>query len=484
MLRRMRLESRQRGHDNGRAAGGADSRMASTRWDSALLAKYDVAGPRYTSYPTAPQFHEDFDDHAWERYLRERPATIAPLSLYVHVPFCRNICYYCACNKVVTRDTTRAERYLDALEQEVALLGRHVDRRRRITQLHWGGGTPTYFDHAELTRLMHALAVHFTLNDSPEREYSIELDPRTVDRGTIALLKGLGFNRVSMGIQDFDPEVQKAINRIQSFAMVEELVDAVREHRFRSLSFDLIYGLPRQSPRRMEETLSQVIALAPDRISGYSYAHLPGQFSSQRSIARLDVPGAAQKLEILHTLIDTLTDAGYVYVGMDHFVKPDDELARALQAGTLQRNFQGYSTQLAPELLGLGVSAISSTDDVHCQNLKTLEAWHERLARGRLPVQRGLMLGPDDRLRRDVIMQLICRMGVDTAEIGERHGIDFDLYFADELRRLDEMREDGLVQREGSRIAVTPVGRLLVRNICMVFDAYLDPAKQRFSRTI
>jgi oxygen-independent coproporphyrinogen-3 oxidase len=457
---------------------------AGTRWDSALLAKYDVAGPRYTSYPTALQFHEGFDDRAWDRYLLERPPTIAPLSLYVHVPFCRNICYYCACNKIVTRDATIAERYLAALEQEVALLARHVDRRRRITQLHWGGGTPTYFDHSELTRLMHALAVHFSLNDAAEREYSIELDPRTVDCGTIALLKGLGFNRVSMGIQDFDADVQKAINRIQSFEMVEQLVEAVREHRFRSLSFDLIYGLPRQNPKRMEATLAQVIALSPDRISCYSYAHLPEQFSSQRSIARLEVPGADLKLEILHTLIDVLTDAGYVYVGMDHFVKPDDELARALQAGTLQRNFQGYSTQLAPELMGLGVSSISSTSDAYCQNLKSLDAWHARLAEGRLPVQRGLVLGPDDRLRRDVIMQLICRMRVDTAEISLRHGVDFDQYFERELARLQVMADDGLLRREGACIEVTPVGRLLVRNICMVFDAYLDPARQRFSRTI
>lgn len=484
MLICMRLASHGTGQQSGANAAAAALRIPGARWDSALLAKYDVAGPRYTSYPTALQFHEGFDDRAWEQYLRERPPVITPLSLYVHVPFCRNICYYCACNKVVTRNSVLAERYLDALEQEVALLARHVDRRRRITQLHWGGGTPTYFDQSELTRLMHALAVHFSLNDAPEREYSIELDPRTVDRGTIALLKGLGFNRVSMGIQDFDPEVQRAINRIQPFAMVEQLVEAVREHRFRSLGFDLIYGLPRQSPARMEATLAQVLALSPDRISCYSYAHLPEQFSSQRSIARLDVPDADQKLEILHTLIDVLTGAGYLYVGMDHFVKPGDELARALHAGSLQRNFQGYSTQLAPELLGLGVSSISSTGEVYCQNLKTLDTWHKRLAEGRLPVQRGLVLGPDDSLRRDVIMQLICRMSVDTAEISARHGVDFDEYFTRELARLQAMADDGLVRREGTRIEVTPVGRLLVRNICMVFDAYLDPAKQRFSRTI
>ncbi len=463
------------------ARHGFDDRI---RWDPALIRKYDVPGPRYTSYPTALQFTDSFGAREYEQYLLERPPVIGPLSLYVHIPYCRNICYYCACNKIVTRDAAVAERYIVALEKETALLSRHFDRRRRVTQLHWGGGTPTFLSPAELTRLMHGLAKHFSLIDAPEREYSIEIDPRSVDTGTIALLKGLGFNRVSMGIQDFDPAVQRAVNRIQPFDMVENLVDAVREHRFKSMSFDLIYGLPLQSPASMEQTLAKVLALDPDRVSCYSYAHLPEIFSSQRSIDRMALPSADEKLEVLHTIIDTLTDAGYLYVGMDHFVKPQDELAQALHNGTLQRNFQGYSTQLAPELLGIGVSSISSTADLYCQNVKTVDEYYALLEQDKLPVQRGLRLTPDDHLRRDVIMQLICRMAIDTAETGERHGIDFGSHFAREMRSLDAMEHEGLLESEGGQIRVTAAGRPLVRNICMVFDAYLDPSRQRFSRTI
>ncbi|MCG3169645.1 MAG: Oxygen-independent coproporphyrinogen III oxidase [Pseudomonadales bacterium] len=460
---------------------GIDERI---RWDPALIRKYDVAGPRYTSYPTAVQFADGFGSREYERYLLERPPVIGPLSLYVHIPYCRNICYYCACNKIITRDPEVAERYIVAVEKEVTLLARHFDQRRRVTQLHWGGGTPTYLSPAELTQLMHVLAKHFSLIDSPEREYSIELDPRSVDTGTIALLKGLGFNRVSMGIQDFDPAVQRAVNRIQPFDMVESLVASVREHRFKSLSFDLIYGLPLQSPASMEQTLAKVLALSPDRISCYSYAHLPDIFSSQRSIDRMQLPTADDKLEVLHTIIDTLTDAGYVYIGMDHFVKPEDELARALPNGTLQRNFQGYSTQLAPELLGIGVSSISSTADLYCQNVKNVDEYYALLAQDKLPVQRGLRLTPEDILRRDVIMQLICRMGLDIEETGARHGVDFARHFAREMEILAGMEREGLLASEGNRIRVTPSGRPLVRNICMVFDAYLDPSRQRFSRTI
>ena len=453
-------------------------------WNPALIRKYDVAGPRYTSYPTAVQFSDEFDPDGYERYLRERPPVIGPLSIYVHIPYCRNICYYCACNKIITRDTEVASRYIRGVEKELDLLARHFDPRRRVTQLHWGGGTPTYLSPAELTQLMHVLAKHFLLIDSPEREYSIELDPRSIDVSTIALLKGLGFNRLSMGIQDFDPAVQRAVNRIQPFEMVAELVAAVREHRFKSLSFDLIYGLPLQGPDSIERTLDKVITLSPDRVSCYSYAHLPEVFSSQRSIDRMQIPSADEKLEILRRIIETLTDAGYLYVGMDHFVKPDDELAQALHGGTLQRNFQGYSTQLAPELLGVGVSAISSTADLYSQNVKNVDRYYALLQEDRLPVQRGLRLSAEDGLRRDVIMQLICRMNLDTEATGARHGIDFDRHFAREMRIIADMEREGLLSREGNRYQVTPSGRPLIRNICMVFDAYLDPARQRFSRTI
>lgn len=453
-------------------------------WDADLIRKYDVAGPRYTSYPTAVQFSERFAAADYESYLRERPATIGPLSLYVHIPFCRNICYYCACNKIVTRDGEAAERYLLAVERELAMLARHFDRRRRVTQLHWGGGTPTFLSNSELTRLLHGIACHFSLIDTPEREYSIEIDPRTVNEETIALLKGLGFNRISMGIQDFDPDVQRAVNRVQDFAQVQRLVQAVRTYRFASLSFDLIYGLPRQSVRSIGRTLEQVIELSPDRISCYGYAHMPTLFSSQRSIDRLTVPDAAERLQILQTIVTTLCGAGYIYVGLDHFVKPHDELARALHCGNLQRNFQGYSTQMAPELLGVGVSAISSNGDIHSQNAKTIDEYYAAIDGGHLPTQRGLQLDDEDRLRRDVIMDLLCRMHVDIAQIEQRHGIVFGEHFAPELERLAEMESDGLVARDSRSIHVTAYGRPLVRNICMVFDAYQTQATARHSRTI
>jgi oxygen-independent coproporphyrinogen III oxidase len=460
---------------------GFDDRVS---WDPALIRKYDVPGPRYTSYPTALQFEDSFGAREYERYLLERPPSISALSLYVHIPYCRNICYYCACNKIVTRDADVAERYIIALEREMELLGRYFDRRRRVTQLHWGGGTPTFLGNAEMTRLMHSLAVNFSLIDSPDREYSIEIDPRSVDSDTIALLKGLGFNRLSMGIQDFDADVQKAINRIQPYGMVETLVEAARELRFKSVSFDLIYGLPLQTPASMEQTLAKVVSLGPDRISCYSYAHLPDVFKSQRSIDRMQIPAADSKLEILHTIIETLAEAGYLYVGMDHFVKPEDELAKALHNGSLQRNFQGYSTHLAPDLLGLGVSSISSTSDLYCQNVKDIDEYFARLDRNELPVQRGRRLGPDDQLRRDIIMQLICRMGFDTEEVSARHGIEVLSHLRREWESLRHMEREGLVTLEGTRVRITPLGRPLVRNICMIFDAYLDPERQRFSRTI
>lgn len=453
-------------------------------WDEGLIRKYDVPGPRYTSYPTALQFNERFDSESYSRYLRERPSSIGPLSLYVHIPYCRNICYYCACNKIVTRDASVAEPYLNALEKEISLLAPNFDSRRKVMQLHWGGGTPTFLSNAELTRLMHILATHFTLVDSPDREYSIELDPRTVDPSTIALLKGIGFNRVSMGIQDFDPAVQKSVNRIQSVESVKTLVDAVRDHRFKSLSFDLIYGLPNQSRHSIEATLDSVIELSPDRISCYSYAHLPERFSSQRSIGRLEIPSADEKLEIFHRMVERLTEAGYLYVGMDHFVKPEDELAQAMHNGSLYRNFQGYSTQKAPELIGIGVSSISSTGDVYAQNAKSLDDYLRLLADDQLPVERGLELSREDQLRREVIMHLICRMNVRKDLIEDRYQIEFDDYFSDELARLAPMQAEGLLQLGDDSIEVTPAGRPLIRNICMEFDAYSRAEQKRFSKTI
>lgn len=454
-------------------------------WNTALLRKYDSPGPRYTSYPTPLQFSDAFDGNAWERYLRERPPTIAPLSLYVHIPFCRDICYYQGGTKVVTQENGRPDRYLNSLTAEMALLARHVDHRRRITQLHWGGGTPGALGNAGMTRLMHALAVHFSLVDLPQREYAIDLDPRAVSVDTIALLKGLGFNRLGLGILDFDPEVQRALNREQPYEMVEPLIAAARAHRFDSIAVLLGYGLPRQSPATMQLTLEKVLRLSPDRISCCSSTQNPGLFGSQRSSDdRAEVPDSDARLELLHTIVETLLGAGYVHVGMEHFVRPEDALAKALANGTLHRNLLGYSTQPAPEQLGLGVSAISSTADVLCQNLKTQDAWAARIAEGHLPVQRGLVLSADDRLRRDVIMQLICRLGFDIDETGARHGVDLQQALGAELARLAPLEADGLLERSATRVSVTPVGRLLVRQICRVFDAWFDPRNTRVSRAI
>ena len=453
-------------------------------WDERLIRKYDVPGPRYTSYPTALQFTESFGPDAYREYLSPRPVSIGALSLYVHVPYCRNICYYCACNKIVTRDQSVAERYLDALEKEVKLLAPYFDGRRKVTQLHWGGGTPTFLSGAELTRLMHILSSHFTLIDSADREYSIELDPRSIDVDAIALLKGLGFNRVSMGVQDFDPAVQQAINRIQTFEKVDELVRAIRVHRFKSLSFDLIYGLPNQNRDSIEQTLNQVVRLSPDRISCYSYAHLPERFSSQRSIDRLQIPTADEKLEIFHRMVEQLTEAGYLYVGMDHFVKPDDELASAMHNGTLHRNFQGYSTQMAPELIGIGVSSISNTGDLYAQNAKRIDDYFDLLDKGQLPIERGIVLSDEDKLRREVIMQLICRMQLDMRKIEQRFEIDFATFFRNELAALKNMANEGLLTMTDRWIHITGTGRPLIRNICMIFDAYSDGEQTRFSKTI
>ncbi len=444
--------------------------------DLALAHKYACQGPRYTSYPTAPQFSTDFP---LQDYLERQRATGGdsrePLSLYVHIPFCNDICYYCACNKIVTRRANTAAVYLEHLQREIAAQSRLVGRERPVTQMHWGGGTPTYLDEAQITELMHMLASHFRLLDSPQREYSIEIDPRSVDCATLALLKGVGFNRISLGIQDFDPQVQRAVNRIQPHATVAALVDTVRNLGFRSLSFDLIYGLPFQNRHSMERTLQQVIALRPDRIACYNYAHLPERFSSQRAIDRLSLPSAEEKLLLHEIIAHTLKGAGYRHIGMDHFVLPDDELALAQADGRLQRNFQGYSLRLADDLLGLGVSAISQMGDCYLQNARELDSYYQHLESGDLPIERGCQMTGEDLLRRHVIMSLICDLYLDMEACGRQFGIDFRQKFAAELAALAPMAEDGLLQLSGEAIQVTSSGRPFLRNICMPFDAYLAP---------
>jgi len=440
-----------------------------------LAARYACEGPRYTSYPTAPQFRQDFplDQYlTWQQ--REGDHKRAPLSLYLHLPFCKDICYYCGCNKIVTRKKGVARQYLDHLQREIEQQSRLVGGQRPITQMHWGGGTPTYLDNAQLTELMHILASHFRLLDKDYREYSIEIDPRTIDPGTIALLKGIGFNRISLGIQDFDPLVQQAVNRVQPYEVVAPLVDKIRSHHFRSLSFDLIYGLPNQDRSTMQETLRQVNSLRPDRIACYNYAHLPERFSSQRAIDRLNLPSPHEKLLLQQLISHRLQDAGYLHIGMDHYVLSHDELALAQQEGRLQRNFQGYSLLLADDLLGLGVSAISQMGDFYLQNERELNAYYARMDNGEHPASRGFRVSHEDKLRRYIIMSLICELKLEILECSRRFGIEFARTFHQELLMLRAMEADGLVHIDAQEIQVSRRGRPFLRNICMLFDAYLD----------
>jgi oxygen-independent coproporphyrinogen-3 oxidase len=458
--------------------------------DLELAAKYACEGPRYTSYPTAPQFRQDFpvDQYlAWQR--RDGDHKRAPLSLYLHLPFCRDICYYCGCNKIVTRKKGVARQYLNRLQREIEQQSRLVGEQRPITQMHWGGGTPTYLDNAEITELMHMLASHFRLLDKDYREYSIEIDPRTVDLATIALLKGVGFNRISLGIQDFDPLVQQAVNRVQPYEVVAPLVDKIRSHQFRSLSFDLIYGLPCQDRHTMKETLRKVNSLRPDRIACYNYAHLPQRFASQRAIDRLALPSPEEKLLLQQMISHTLQDAGYLHIGMDHYVLPEDELARALQEGRLQRNFQGYSLHMADDLLGLGASAISQMGDFYLQNERELEAYYSLVDSGKMPFNRGCKVTTEDKLRRYIIMSLISDLRLDIVDCNRQFGIDFSTRFREELAALDAMADDGLLEINEQELAISPRGRPFLRNICMPFDAYLkahggDQPPPRFSATI
>jgi oxygen-independent coproporphyrinogen-3 oxidase len=443
--------------------------------DLALAAKYACQGPRYTSYPTAPQFRQDYplDEYrAWQ--ARDGDHKRAPLSLYLHVPFCNDICYYCACNKIVTREKGAAQAYLTRLQSEIEMQSELVGANRPITQMHWGGGTPTYLDNAQITELMHILASNFRLLDKGYREYSIEIDPRTVENATIALLKGVGFNRLSLGIQDFDPLVQKSVNRMQPYTEVAQLVNCIRSHGFRSLSFDLIYGLPHQDRHTMVETLRKVINLRPDRIACYNYAHLPERFSSQRAIDRLTLPEPEEKL-LLHEIIShTLQDAGYVHIGMDHYVLPGDELALAQREGRLQRNFQGYSLHMADDLLGLGVSAISQIGDFYLQNERELAAYYQRVESDEFPATRGCRATAEDKLRRHVIMGLISQLHLDIGDCERQFGVDFSRKFQRELEQLQPLVVDGLLELSAGEIRVTPRGRPFLRNICMPFDAYLD----------
>lgn len=453
-----------------------------------LITRYDTLGPRYTSYPTAVQFDESFGHDNYVEIARSTNEEPVPkqLSLYFHLPFCDTVCYYCACNKIVTKNRAHAAPYLKLLHEEIKLQSSLYDRDRIVEQLHWGGGTPTFISHAQMSDLMRQTRDAFSLRNDDSGEYSIELDPREADANTIALLRSLGFNRVSLGVQDFDPDVQKAVNRIQTIAETRAVIDAARKHAFKSVHIDLIYGLPMQTVDSFARTLQKVVALGPDRISVFNYAHMPRRFKVQKQINKTDLPTPAEKLNILQHVINYLTQEGYTYIGMDHFARPDDELALAQKQGTLTRNFQGYSTHANCDIIGMGISAISKVGDCYSQNVYEISDYEKLVTAGRIPVYRGLKLDGDDLLRRDVITQLICHFNLEFEQIETRHRINFNDYFYNEISILKGMERDGLLSIDAERIRVSPAGCLLVRNICAVFDKYLrqTQAEQTFSRTI
>ncbi|MDH3646053.1 MAG: oxygen-independent coproporphyrinogen III oxidase [Gammaproteobacteria bacterium] len=455
-------------------------------FDEDLVIRYDGRGPRYTSYPTALQFHDDFGLDEYRRHARISNASQKPLSVYVHIPFCHALCYYCGCNKIVTRNASRVQNYLHALHREIEMQAELFDSARSVEQLHFGGGTPTYLDEPQLRSLMRALHRSFRFDESDSRQFSIEVDPRTVGRAEIELLAELGFNRMSLGVQDFDAVVQKAVNRIQSADQIKTLLIRAQQNGFRSISFDLIYGLPHQSVKSFDQTLDKVIDMQPNRLAIYNYAHLPERFKGQRMIRDEDIPQPKEKLDILHHTIDKLTGAGYVYIGMDHFALPDDELVSAQQNHSLQRNFQGYSTHANCDLIGLGVSAIGNIGGSYVQNsLSTIE-YEEQISQGNIPVKRGLSLDDDDKLRARVIQKLMCYDAMTFAEIEREFSIVFSDYFEPELAKLQPLADDGLIVVDDKAIHITSKGRLLLRSIGMVFDRYLPTSQDntRYSRAI
>jgi oxygen-independent coproporphyrinogen-3 oxidase len=456
----------------------------SIEFDLALIKRYDHAGPRYTSYPTALELHEGFAETDYRQQIKQSNDNGGPLSLYFHIPFCDTVCYYCACNKIITNNRKHAEPYLHNLYQEIALQGQLFDSKRIINQLHWGGGTPTFLTADQMQKLMDVTRQYFNLRNDDKGEYSIEIDPRAADDQTIPLLRDLGFNRISLGVQDFDTNVQKAVNRIQTEQETFAVMEAAREQGFRSISIDLIYGLPLQTVASFAKTLDIILAASPDRLSIFNYAHLPSRFKTQRQINDTDLPDPKGKLDILKMVIQRLQDEGYIYIGMDHFAKPDDELAVSQRESKLYRNFQGYSTHSDCDLIGLGITSIGRIADSYIQNVKDLETYDSLIAQQKLPVFKGLILNADDKLRRAVITQLICHFCLDFSSIEDKYNIGFNEYFASELQSLKTMEQDGLLVLSAKKIDVLPAGRLLIRNICMAFDRYLAQKQQQFSKVI
>ncbi len=456
----------------------------SIKFDLDLINRYDKAGPRYTSYPTALELHEGFADKEYRAHIEKSNKAGGPLSLYFHIPFCDTVCFYCACNKIITKNRQHAEPYLNNLIKEIAMQGSLFDKDRVVNQLHWGGGTPTFLSFEQMKSLMDATRQNFNLRDDDKGEYSIEVDPRETNNQTIAQLRELGFNRISLGLQDFNPAVQKAVNRIQTEQQTFAVLDAARREGFRSTSIDLIYGLPLQTVDTFSETLDMLLAVSPDRFSIFNYAHMPTRFKTQRQINDTELPTPEVKLEILQMMGNKLIAAGYVYIGMDHFAKPDDELAVAQREGLLYRNFQGYSTHSDCDLVGMGITSIGRVGDAYIQNVKQLDEYDNLISQGKLPVFKGVDLDEDDKLRRAVITQLICHFELHFNKIEQQFDIIFADYFATELSNLDQMQADGLLIRTDQSIKVQSAGRLLIRNICMVFDKYLAQKQQQFSKVI
>ena len=454
--------------------------------DLDLIRRFDSRGPRYTSYPTADRFVEAFDAEAYQSWLARRNigGIVRPLALYLHLPFCSTLCFYCGCNKIVTRDRSKGETYLKYLEEETALQASLLGGDTKVRQMHWGGGTPNFFTVEQVRALMGRLRERFEFD--PAGEYAIEMDPRAANAKYVAALGELGFNRMSVGVQDFDPDVQRAVHRIQSEAETLEVINAARAHGFTGINVDLIYGLPKQTLVSFERTLKRVIEVAPDRIAVYNYAHIPSLFKPQQRIREADLPSPDTRLKLLTMAIHLLTGAGYQYIGMDHFAKSNDSLAVAQRKGLLHRNFQGYSTHADCDLLALGVSAIGNIGPTYSQNHRNIDDYYHTLERGELPVMRGLELSADDLLRRAVIGGLMCNFALDKESFAIAYLIDFDKYFAPELAELREMEQLGMLELGKNEIRVTSKGRMLVRNICMVFDRYLrqDQERRRYSRVI
>ena len=456
-------------------------------FDPVLIRKLSQNGPRYTSYPTADRFGDPFGYRDYLQAvasLRTRGSD-KPLSLYLHIPFCDTVCYYCACNKIVTKNRDKAAVYLSYLKREIEMQGRLFAGMNQVEQLHLGGGTPTYLSDAQMQELMEHLRRCFQFAPDAIGEYSIEVDPRTVSAERVHSLRRQGFNRISLGVQDFDPAVQAAVNRVQPEAETRAIIDAARAAGFRTISIDLIYGLPKQDARSMAQTIEKVIEADPDRIAIYNYAHMPQLFKPQRRINEADMPSPDTRLDMLGLCIRRLEQAGYVYIGMDHFAKPDDDLAVAQRQGRLHRNFQGYSTHADMDLVSCGVSAISAVAATYSQNVKTLDEYYDLIDRNELPIARGIRLTMDDALRRTIIQTLMCHFELSMPSVEQAYPVSFRDYFAAEWPRLEGLARDGLLVIGDEWLTVTPQGRLLIRNVCMVFDRYLNPAAApRHSKTI